>query len=251
MDFSVDYYACIKKLYPTITDNDFSLQLIDNSISFVHWNGLVFGDEPPLNDLEVAWLNVCKDIKKEEIKTAMYDEITNGTSGYQTQGLAQNFRINSSRSDLDNMRNLSSYLSRAIIQFGSGHKIYPGDSTSFADKPLGTISNVQVMGGSNEDGTAVGVVVIEKCNQLVSVGETILANSQGSFVCASIIKPNSMGSVVKDFYNGFRAVTISDLDQLVIELQGYGLWLYQHKWEKEYQISMCTSVEEVNSITWW
>jgi hypothetical protein len=44
-------------------------------------------------------------------------------------------------------------------------------------------------------------------------------------------------------------LTIEELQIVINELIGYGLWLYQHKWEKEYEIDQATTIEQVNAIT--
>lgn len=169
----IDYLKCIQKIYPGFTENDVSLEDHGNGdIIISYWNP-TFGSSPTISHLETVWLDVVKENKKLEMKEIAYDEINNGTSGYNTQYLTSNFKIDSSRFDLDNLKNLMLY------------------------------------------------------SQLVSI--------------TSI--------TIKDYNNEMHTITVSELQTIINELIGYGLWLYQHKWEKEYEIDQCTTIEAVNAIT--
>ena len=45
-------------------------------------------------------------------------------------------------------------------------------------------------------------------------------------------------------------ITQSQLNILIIEIMGYGLGAYQRKWTLEAQIEACTTIEQVQAITW-
>ena len=61
---------------------------------------------------------------------------------------------------------------------------------------------------------------------------------------------NNTTTVIKDFNNDFHQdVPLADLKTIVNELIAYGLWLYQHKWEKEAEID-ATTEETIGSIVW-
>ena len=47
--------------------------------------------------------------------------------------------------------------------------------------------------------------------------------------------------------NSFVVLTSTELTTLVDELIGYALYLYEHKWEKEYAIATST---DYDSIDW-
>ena len=104
----IDYYTCIKLKYPEITDYDFSL--IDDGVNIYidSWNDN-FGTKPELHELEIFQLQAFKNIKKEEIKLFVHDEIGHSSIGYLTTGLTENFRVDAGRGDLDNLRNLKQY----------------------------------------------------------------------------------------------------------------------------------------------
>lgn len=52
------------------------------------------------------------------------------------------------------------------------------------------------------------------------------------------------GTYIKDYYNKMRYVTLSDLESIVLQLIGYGLNLYQIKWQKEALIEAMDQEEE-------
>lgn len=168
----INYLKCAQKLYSGLTEDDIRIENHDGTIIIKEWNES-FGVKPTLAELEVAWLDVVKEEKKQEIKEQMYTEINSGISGYTTKYLTNNFKIDSSRFDLDNMKNLMSYA------------------------------------------------------QLLSLSEVS----------------------IKGFDNTMHQLTIEELQIVINELIGYGLWLYQHKWEKEYEIDQSTTIEQVNAIT--
>jgi hypothetical protein len=63
-------------------------------------------------------------------------------------------------------------------------------------------------------------------------------------------KKNVSSTTLRDFDNNYHTgVTKQDIDMLIDELIEYGLYLYQHKWEKEAEISMATE-ENIDTITW-
>jgi hypothetical protein len=88
----IDYFKCIQKLHPNFTEDDVNLEDDGNGIIIRYWNP-TYGEAPTLAELELAWLDVIKDKKKQEIKEQMYTEINSGTSGYTTQYLTNNKRI--------------------------------------------------------------------------------------------------------------------------------------------------------------
>ena len=55
---------------------------------------------------------------------------------------------------------------------------------------------------------------------------------------------------IRDFDNQFHQVTIGELSDIINELVDYGLYLFNHKWEKEVEIEAAQTVEEVNDIVW-
>ena len=104
----IDYYSCIKLKYPEITDADFSL--VDNGIStYIDFWNTDFGTKPELYELESFQLQTLKNIKKEEIKLFVHDEVDHSSVGYMTSRLTENFRVDAGRGDLDNLRNLKQY----------------------------------------------------------------------------------------------------------------------------------------------
>ena len=65
---------------------------------------------------------------------------------------------------------------------------------------------------------------------------------------ARYMKKNNIPQTMFRIYdNSFVVLTAEELLMLVDELIGYGLYLYEHKWEKEYAIATTTNY---NSIEW-
>ena len=67
---NIDYYLCVKRLYPNASDDDFGVALVDGVVSLCHWNVAILGPEPTLDQVAEVWPNVLADLKREEIKEA-------------------------------------------------------------------------------------------------------------------------------------------------------------------------------------
>jgi len=62
---------------------------------------------------------------------------------------------------------------------------------------------------------------------------------------------NIATTTIKDYNNEFHSdIWVTDLELIINELIDYGLWLYQHKWEKEEEIAAATTKEEIAAIQW-
>lgn len=198
-----------------------------------------------------------------ELNETMYDEVNNGTSGYITQGLNTNFKIDSSRADLDNMKNLRDYCKQMIVAFTDGR--YPANlgGTLTNNHPTnnptgdwyGNISSYSIEYGDWQLGTAQGIAYLNNCKGTLTVSDPIyLLDAQDRPLVAYpayLYKDNQAGTLIKSFDNSFYSVSLQELDVVIFELQAYGLWLYQHKWEKVVQLMGCTTIEEINAITFW
>ena len=57
-------------------------------------------------------------------------------------------------------------------------------------------------------------------------------------------------TMIRSFDDSFHYATIQMIDQIVMELIGYGLWLYQWKWVKEEEVLRATSIEEILAVEW-
>lgn len=55
---------------------------------------------------------------------------------------------------------------------------------------------------------------------------------------------------IRDKDNQFHTVTVSELATIVGELVDFGLGLYNRKWQAEQSIDACTTVADVEAITW-
>ena len=105
---NIDYFACIKLKYPDIKEEQFILS--DNGIEkYISMWDPSLGSVPSLSELETYMLQVLKNMKHEEIKQLVHDEIDNSIIGYETQGLTTNIRLDAGKGDLDNLRNLKQY----------------------------------------------------------------------------------------------------------------------------------------------
>jgi len=59
------------------------------------------------------------------------------------------------------------------------------------------------------------------------------------------------GSGIRDYDNNFHAMTIGELGTLLLEMQNYGLWLYQNKWTKEAAVLAAVTIEDIVAISFW
>ena len=50
--------------------------------------------------------------------------------------------------------------------------------------------------------------------------------------------------------NPHTGLTYIQVKNIINDLIGYGLWLYQHKWELNMQVEQATTIEQVNAIVW-
>jgi hypothetical protein len=164
---------CVHKAYPDITNDDFAISDNGEGEFFSYWNEDKFGPAPSAAYLAEFEIEVAKDFKYAEMKESFYQELNNGLSGYMTKGITTNFRIDSSRSDLDNLKNLRD-------------------------------------------------------------------------VCAKFSLPDT---TLRGFHNDYHTVTVEELDTIILELQMYGLWLFQQKWNKEVEIRNATTKDQINNIT--
>src|ERR1035437_2404659 len=57
---SISYSLCIKKLYPTMTADDFSLEQDEEGLR-LNWLNEAFGSKPTFETLATQWLQICKD----------------------------------------------------------------------------------------------------------------------------------------------------------------------------------------------
>lgn len=250
----IDYYAVINELYTGISDLDFSLESDGLSVKLAYWNES-FGEKPTIDYLADNWLIVAKKIKKEEIKQRSIDEIEFGLSGYITQGLKTNLHISSSRSDLDNMKNLSSYCRQIVIKFNSGKYLPNINDTIFnADSSwFGTINSFYLL-GEDSNGDSFGIAHFSSCKSNITVGDIgfILRDNVKVEVAtiAEILKNSTATTMFRTIDNNFHQISIEELDIMCSELQAYGLWLYQHKWEKEMEIDLVTDLIQLDLITW-
>lgn len=259
----MNYVKCLEVSYPGITEADFCFEEDEKGLKLHWYNEATFGPAPTLESLGDAWLTVMKMEDIEEMNEIMYDEMNNGTSGYMIQGLNNNFRIDSSRSDLDNMKNLRDYCRQMIVAFTGG--TYPANlggqvtNNHPVDNPdgnwYGVISSFSIESGNWVDGNAQGVAYLNNCKGTLTPGETVYMydNPERPPIAIPVymIKDNMSGTMIKGFNNDFHVVTLQELDVIIFELQAYGLWLYQHKWEKVAQIMACTTVEQIEAITFW
>jgi hypothetical protein len=260
----INYAQCIQIKYPGITELDFELREDENGLDLIWNNEATYGPKPSFGALASYELPTRIQEKVIELDTTMYDEITNGTSGYQLQGLNSNFRIDSGRDDLDNMRNLRDYCRQMIVAFTNG--AYPanlGGQVTNNHPELnptgdwyGVISSFAVEYGSWGTGDAQGVAYLNSCKGTLTVGEQIYMCDNDPVrlpvaVPVYFVKNNMMGTVIKGFENNFHPVTLQELDVIIFELQAYGLWLYQHKWEKVAQVMTCTTVEQLEAISFF
>ena len=55
---------------------------------------------------------------------------------------------------------------------------------------------------------------------------------------------------IRDKANQFHTVTVGELTEIIGEMVDFGLGLYNLKWQKELEIDACTTVEDVEAITW-
>ena len=112
---NIDYFACIKLKYPDIKEEQFILS--DNGIEkYISMWDPSLGSVPSLSELETYMLQVLKNMKHDEIKKLVYDEIEGSTIGYETKGLQANIRLDAGRGDLDNLRNLKQYCQATSTQ---------------------------------------------------------------------------------------------------------------------------------------
>ena len=56
--------------------------------------------------------------------------------------------------------------------------------------------------------------------------------------------------IIKDFDNGYHSVTLDQVKTIKMDMINYGLWLYQHKWEKLSALDTATTKEQVYAIQW-
>lgn len=64
----INYYSCIKRAYPTITDADFTLEQDENGLHLHWYNEAIFGVAPALSSLESQWLPIVKQQALLEVK---------------------------------------------------------------------------------------------------------------------------------------------------------------------------------------
>lgn len=117
-----DYYELVKLLYPNITDNDFRLIDDGHSIKLTYWDS-AFGAAPSMEWLEAQMIRLYRVQKKAEIKDELYIELETGKHGYTTLGLANNFKLDSGRNDLQNLQNLRDRLNR-LNETGAAVRTY-------------------------------------------------------------------------------------------------------------------------------
>lgn len=168
----ITYLKMAQYLFPGVKESDVRFEDHDGTIVITEWND-AFGTKPTIAELDAVHIYICKNNKKLYIKEAMYKELNEGINGYTTQNLTTPIKLDSSRFDLDNFKNLMIY------------------------------------------------------SQLVNLTQV----------------------TIKDYNNEMHTISVSDLQIIINELIGYGLWLFQRKWEKEYEIDQCTTHEEVEAIT--
>jgi hypothetical protein len=259
----IDYSSCVFKKYPDATLDDFLFEDAEGNgtIVLTIWNETKLGTKPSLEELTASWIDVYKDQHALVMDSIMYDEITNGTSGYMLQGLNSNFRIDSGRDDLDNMKNLRDYCRQMIVAFTNGS--YPANlggqvtNNHPVNNPTGdwygVISSFAVESGDWITQDAQGVGYLNNCKGTLTIGDPVYMydNPDRPLVAMPvyILKDNMSQTAIKGFDNSFHPVTLQELDVIIFELQAYGLWLYQNKWTKVAQIMACTTIEEIDAIT--
>lgn len=70
-------------------------------------------------------------------------------------------------------------------------------------------------------------------------------------ILKSRMERNSITSETYIGHGGQTAtVTITDIDNLIVEMEEFGYNLYVKKWAKEEQINNCTTKEEIQAISW-
>jgi hypothetical protein len=65
---NIDYSACLKKIYPEITSDDFAFFYDEDGLRFEWYNEATFGLQPSLQLLEFQWLEIVKVKALAEIK---------------------------------------------------------------------------------------------------------------------------------------------------------------------------------------
>lgn len=247
----IDYYRCIRAAYPTITDNDFELVSDERGLILTNWNPS-FGPVPSFTDLDQYWLDVIKKDKISEMTSIMYNELVNGTSGFQIQLHDEIFRIDSGRTDLDNMKILKEYCERANLSFTNG-TMRPEIGSVVVDSitgASGTVSSIAIQSGDWATNTAAGMIYLNGCTGTFGIGNT-LRTTTAIAVISDINKSNADSTTIRDFDNNYHSVMMCELESIIIQLQGYGLWLYQNKWAKEQVILNAATEEEVNAVTFF
>jgi hypothetical protein len=251
---SIDYLSCAKILYPGLTDTDLVLSSLDGeTITITYWN-TSFGPAPTLSYLETAYLSVVKNSKLKEFSDLVDLELKEGSFGYTTQGLSSNFKMNSSRGDLDNLKNLNDYLCSAILNVINSSEC-PPPGTMVRDSSTGAAGTIEAMiqlGGDLEQGTGICNLYLSKCYGVFDTGSLLIHTTDIQFCeVNSVVKENEASTKVRDFNNQFHVVSLAELNAIILELRAYGLWLFKQKWAKEVEINMATSVEQVEAINFW
>lgn len=65
-----------------------------------------------------------------------------------------------------------------------------------------------------------------------------------------LISTGQTETMIRSFDDTFHLATVEMIDQIVMELIGYGLWLYQWKWVKEEEVMRASSIEEILLVEW-
>lgn len=66
----------------------------------------------------------------------------------------------------------------------------------------------------------------------------------------SYMKRNSISETVYKGYEEDKTCSVSDLEVLLTEMEDYGLYLYQKKWQLEQDAAVCNNKEELDKIVW-
>lgn len=56
--------------------------------------------------------------------------------------------------------------------------------------------------------------------------------------------------VIRDYNNEYQTIATVDCETIYIAIQEFGIEQYDKKWAKETSIDACTTIEEVQAITW-
>lgn len=86
--------------------------------------------------------------------------------------------------------------------------------------------------------------------QVYDAVEANIPESDASFNAAYKAQLAATTVTIRDFNNEYHIITIPELGQLISEMIGFGLSLYQKKWELENQIDGAISEVQLAEISW-